>query len=110
MDVRGAGHQFSGDCGSGAAERVEVGGGVAGAGSRSGVTHTQTQTCTQTHKHRHTLIHREPQRYTHRLTDGRQAHTGTDTHTHTHPPAVGSWLMKFHTRWLHSFQVPWGNC
>ena len=36
--VTGAGHQYSGDCESGAGERVEVEGGVAGAGSRSGVT------------------------------------------------------------------------
>ena len=38
VDVTGAGHQYSGDCGSGAAERVEVRGGAAGAGYRSGVT------------------------------------------------------------------------
>ena len=36
--VTGAGHQYSGDCGSGADERVEVEEGVAGAGSRSGLT------------------------------------------------------------------------
>lgn len=38
VGVTGAGHQYSGDCGSGADERVEVEEGVAGAGSRSGLT------------------------------------------------------------------------
>ena len=36
--VTGAGPQYSGDCESGAGERVEVEGDVAGARSRSGVT------------------------------------------------------------------------
>ena len=38
VGVTGAGHQYSGDCGSGAGERVEVEGGMAGAGSRTDVT------------------------------------------------------------------------
>lgn len=38
VGVTGAGHQYAGDCGSGAGERVEVEGGMAGAGSRSGMT------------------------------------------------------------------------
>ena len=36
--VTGAGHQYSGDGGRGAGERIETERGVAGAGSRSGVT------------------------------------------------------------------------
>ena len=38
VGVTDAGHQYSGDCGSGAGERVQVEGGMAGVGSRSGVT------------------------------------------------------------------------
>ena len=69
VDVRDAGHQYSGDCGSGAGERVEIGGGMAGAESRSGVTHTQTHS--NTHTHTNTLKH------TH-------IHTDTQIHTYTH--------------------------
>ena len=36
--VTGAGHQYSGDGGCGADERIETERGLAGAGSRSGVT------------------------------------------------------------------------